>query len=398
MQEDAVAAPSVPPSLLARWVTEGDRDWVSARLGGQLRPERLASGGVLLTGLDAGDLEALSTADLGLKHAGGDACLLMAPRSRLREWARASVEAPSRAIGEALLRGLDMPLPRELRLPEGILRFDEGPLVMAVVNVTPDSFSDGGRYADPRRAIEHALRLAEDGADLLDIGGESTRPGAAAVSEQQELDRVLPVIHALRDRVATPISIDTTKAVVAREALGAGAALVNDVSGFTFDPLMAQVTARAGAAACLQHIQGTPQTMQRSPRYGDVVAEVLEGLGSRLQAARSAGVAEASLVVDPGIGFGKTADHNLFLLRRMEDLRQLGQPILVGTSRKAFLGTLTGRPADERLAGTLGSVVMLASRGAVDLVRVHDVRETRDALRVAQAIRSARGGGDRFRS
>lgn len=394
---DVEGPPAGVGTPLARWVGAADHDWVRARMGAEVSAAALEAGGVLLTGLAATDREALIASELGPEHLGAEACWLSGPRARLRAWAQTSKDAPQQArIAAALLRALEVVRPQALTLSQGALGFGAGPLVMGVINVTPDSFSDGGRFVDPAHAIAHGLRLVEEGADLLDLGGESTRPGAAAVSAQQELDRVLPVIQALRERVAIPISIDTTKATVARAALEAGAVLVNDVSGFTFDPQMARVTADSGAAACLQHIQGTPETMQQAPRYGDVVAEVLGGLADRLRAAQGAGVASDRLVLDPGIGFGKTAAHNLFLLRRLGDLRQLGRPLLVGTSRKAFLGTLTGRPPGERLAATLGSLVMLAAEGAVDIVRVHDVAGARDALNVAQAIRTARGGGDHF--
>ncbi|HZX41540.1 MAG TPA: dihydropteroate synthase, partial [Myxococcaceae bacterium] len=274
-------------------------------------------------------------------------------------------------------------------------RWAERTHVMGVVNVTPDSFSDGGRHLERETAIRHALALAEAGADLLDIGGESTRPGAGEVPVQVELERVLPVLEAVHAATDVPLSIDTRKAEVARQALRAGAVLVNDVSGLGHDPALATVVARADAALALMHIQGTPETMQIDPRYDDVVAEVMESLASSIDRAVAAGVRRERIWVDPGIGFGKTLGHNLFLLRHLAQLRVLGAPILVGTSRKRFLGALAGgRSPEERLPGTLASVAALAVLHGADVVRVHDVSEVRDALAVADAIARARQGGD----
>jgi dihydropteroate synthase len=269
--------------------------------------------------------------------------------------------------------------------------------VMGVVNVTPDSFSDGGKYFGAQAAVAHGVALAEAGADLLDVGGESTRPGSAPVSVEEELARVLPVIEGLKARTSVPLSVDTTKAAVAREALKAGAHLINDISGFRFDPELPRVVAEAGAACCLMHIQGTPATMQQAPHYEDLVDEVLAFLDEAVARAEGAGIARGRILLDPGIGFGKTFDHNLFLLRRLAELRVLGLPLLVGTSRKGFLGKLTGgKPAAERLAATLGSVAALAALGTADVVRVHDVAEARDALAVADALRQAEDGGTRY--
>jgi dihydropteroate synthase len=268
--------------------------------------------------------------------------------------------------------------------------------VMGVVNVTPDSFSDGGRFLQEDAAVAHGESLAADGADILDVGGESTRPGAARVPVEEELRRVVPVIRRLASAGAL-VSVDTSRHEVARAALEAGAVLVNDVSGFRWDPLLAPVVAEANAACCLMHVQGTPDTMQRSPRYGDVVEEVMAGLAGSLALAEAAGIPRGRVLLDPGIGFGKTAGHNLALLRRAGELRSLGCGLLVGTSRKAFLGTLCGdKPAGERLWATVGSVAALAARGGADVVRVHDVAEVRDALAVADAIRDAVGGGDLY--
>jgi dihydropteroate synthase len=302
---------------------------------------------------------------------------------------RPGLEELAGALGRALA---STGTPAPLVLGGRTFSFGARTHVMGVVNVTPDSFSDGGRFLGAEAAIAHGLRLAEAGAEVLDVGGESTRPGAPPVSAEEELGRILPVLEGLKARTEVPLSVDTTKAAVAREALRAGAVLVNDISGLHFDAELPRVVAEAGAACCLMHLQGTPETMQRSPRYEDVVEEVLTFLEEGVARAVEAGVARERLLVDPGIGFGKTLGHNLFLLRRLGELRVLGLPVLVGTSRKSFLGRLTGgRPADERLAATLGSVVAVA--GEADFVRVHDVAEVRDALAVADAVRTALEGG-----
>jgi dihydropteroate synthase len=247
------------------------------------------------------------------------------------------------------------------------------PLVMGVLNVTPDSFSDGGRFDDPERAVAHGLALAAEGADVVDVGGESTRPGAEPVGEAEELRRVLPVVAALAPQVR--VSIDTTKASVAAAALEAGATLVNDVSAS-----LHEVAAAAGAGWVAMHRQGDPRSMQVAPRYDDVVAEVLAFLVERAEVARAAGVAE--VWIDPGIGFGKLPGHNLSLLRHVDDLVATGLPVLVGTSRKAFLGALAGGvPADDRLEGSLATAVFAMVRGAA-MVRVHDVAATVQAARL----------------
>jgi dihydropteroate synthase len=259
------------------------------------------------------------------------------------------------------------------------------PAVMGVINVTPDSFSDAGLYADPDAAVRHGVRLVADGADLLDVGGESTRPGSDPVSAAEEIDRVLPVVRRLRNEVPVPISIDTMKSEVAGEALAAGASMVNDVSALRHDPLMAGVIAHAGACVCLMHMKGTPKTMQVDPRYDDVVAEVGAFLGERARVALAAGITAERICVDPGIGFGKTLEHNIRLLRELGSLVELGYPVLVGVSRKRFLGAITGRDESHRLAGTVGANVAALERGA-SIFRVHDVRPNRDALDVAAAI------------
>jgi dihydropteroate synthase len=256
--------------------------------------------------------------------------------------------------------------------------------VMGVINVTPDSFSDGGLFLDPAQAVAHGLRLVEEGAEILDVGGESTRPGAEPVPAEEELARVLPVIAGLRQaETRARISIDTSKAVVARAALAAGATMVNDVTALA-DPEMPAAISQAGADCCLMHMLGEPRTMQIDPRYDDVVADVRAFLAARLEFAVSAGIAEERILLDPGIGFGKTLDHNLELLDRLEELVGLGRPVVIGTSRKSFLGRLTGRPMEDRVAGTVATCVMAYERGA-SVFRVHDVAPVHDALLVTAA-------------
>jgi dihydropteroate synthase len=256
--------------------------------------------------------------------------------------------------------------------------------LMGVVNVTPDSFSDGGLYLDPEAAVAHGHALAEAGAEILDVGGESTRPGAEAVSEGEELRRVVPVIRGLRD-FGGRISVDTSKAAVAEAALDAGAEIVNDVTALGGDPEMGVLCAERDATVVLMHMLGDPRTMQDDPRYDDVVAEVKAFLAGRLEAATAAGIAEERVWLDPGIGFGKTGAHNMELLRRLGELRDLGRPLVVGTSRKSFIGRVDGSAADERLGGTIASSVIAAAEGS-DVLRVHDVVEMRQALTVAETI------------
>jgi dihydropteroate synthase len=257
------------------------------------------------------------------------------------------------------------------------------PLVMGIVNVTPDSFSDGGRFLDPEAAIAHGRELLAEGADILDIGGESTRPGAEPVSTDEELRRVIPVIEALAADGAR-ISIDTTKAGVAGVALDAGATIVNDVAAFRFDPQIAAVTAEHGATCVLMHMLGEPRTMQVEPRYDDVVSDVKAFLEERLAYAVGAGIPEHDIWLDPGIGFGKTVAHNLELIRRLDEIVAIGRPVVFGASRKSFLGKLTGRQVDERLAGTIAVNIIAYEHGA-RVFRVHDVDATVDALKLATA-------------
>ena len=255
---------------------------------------------------------------------------------------------------------------------------------MGVLNVTPDSFSDGGRFLDPSAALAHGRQLADEGADLIDVGGESTRPGAEPVSEGAELERVVPVLEGLAGAGGPPLSIDTSKAAVAGAALAAGATFVNDVTALRADPAMAEVVAGAGAEVCLVHMRGEPRTMQDDPRYEDVVSEVRAFLEERLAFAVREGIAEDRVWVDPGIGFGKTLEHNLELIRRLDEIVAIGRPVVFGASRKRFLGALTGRPEGERVAGTVAANLLAFERGAV-MFRVHDVAPNRDALRVAAA-------------
>lgn len=257
-----------------------------------------------------------------------------------------------------------------------------GPLVMGVVNVTPDSFSDGGRFLDPGAAADRASALLDEEADLLDLGGESSRPGASGVSAEEEIRRVVPAIRAIRARhPEATLSIDTTKARVAAEALQAGAKVVNDISAGRVDAAMFEEVARSGAGLILMHMQGDPRTMQDRPRYRDVVDEVLAFLDLRLAAAVRAGVPEACIALDPGFGFGKTLDHNLTLLRGLDRMVALGRPVVVGVSRKSMLGALTGRPVDQRLAAGLAVEAFALGRGA-SILRVHEAGPARDLARV----------------
>jgi len=257
------------------------------------------------------------------------------------------------------------------------------PLVMGIVNVTPDSFSDGGRFLDTPRALEHARRLREDGADLIDIGGESTRPGASPVSEADELGRVIPLVEALAAE-GLAVAVDTRKPAVMRAALGAGAAMINDIGALSA-PGAIDACAASGAGVCLMHMQGEPGTMQKAPVYRDVVAEVRDFLVARARACEAAGIARERIVIDPGFGFGKTLAHNLSLLRSIGTLAATGYPVLAGLSRKASLGEITGRGVGDRLPASLAAALAAVARGAA-IVRVHDVRETVDALKIWLAV------------
>ena len=280
----------------------------------------------------------------------------------------------------------NVPLPpHDLRVGDRVLPTSTRCLVMGVLNVTPDSFSDGGRFLDHRAAVAHGLSMTAEGADLLDVGGESSRPGAVYVDERTELDRVLPVIRELAAATDVPISIDTRKAAVARAAVEAGALVVNDVSAGRDDPDLLGVAAEAKAAVVLMHMLGTPLTMQDNPTYTDVVAEVGRFLADRARAAEAAGVPHDRLVVDPGIGFGKRDEHNYALLANLASFTELGHPVMVGTSRKGFIGRALGLPMHERLEGTAATVVWAVERGA-RIVRVHDVRHMVRIVRMTEAL------------
>jgi dihydropteroate synthase len=262
--------------------------------------------------------------------------------------------------------------------------------LMGVVNVTPDSFSDAGRFLDPDAALAHARRLVEQGADILDVGGESSRPGAEPVSAEEERRRIVPVIERIAAAgLGVQISIDTSKLAVASAAVTAGATLVNDVTALRAEPHMAELVAERGLDCCLMHMRGEPRTMQREPRYEDVVGEVRAFLEERLEHALASGIPPERIMLDPGIGFGKTVDHNLELLRRLDEIAGIGPPVLVGTSRKSFLGRITGRPEGERVAATVATNVMAWERGA-SVFRVHDVAPVRDGLALASATVTGR--------
>jgi dihydropteroate synthase len=267
------------------------------------------------------------------------------------------------------------------------LRTRERPLVMGIVNVTPDSFSDGGRYASATTAVPHALELVRQGADILDIGGESTRPGAGPVSQEEELRRVVPVVEALASQTQVPLSIDTSKAEVARACLERGARIINDVTALRGDPGMAGVVRDQRAGVILMHMQGTPATMQEAPHYDDAATDIAAFFKERLHAALCAGIAREAVALDPGIGFGKTREHNLEILARLGEFQGLGRPICLGVSRKGFLGRLLGeRPSEQRLPASLAATCFAMGQGSVQVVRVHDVQATRDAITVYEAL------------
>jgi len=259
-------------------------------------------------------------------------------------------------------------------------------LIMGILNVTPDSFSDGGLHYGLEDAVTHALEMAEAGADIIDVGGESTRPGSEPVPLKEELRRVIPVIKAIREESDIPISIDTYKAEVAEEALLAGADMINDISALRFDEEMKDLLAKFQVPVVLMHMQGTPKTMQENPTYTDVVAEISAFFKERIATAVEAGISEDNIIIDPGIGFGKRLEHNLEIIRRLAELKSLGRPILLGTSRKSFIGQITKAPVAERLEGTIASTIIGIMNGA-DLVRVHDVRQVKRAVEIADAVK-----------
>lgn len=273
----------------------------------------------------------------------------------------------------------------EIHARQQVIGLNARPLLMGVVNVTPDSFFDGGRFLDPQAAVAHALRLVEEGADLLDIGAESTRPGATSVDEAEESRRLIPVVTAVAKAVVVPISVDTSKAGVAKAALDAGAVIVNDVTALRGDPAMVELVAETGAGLVLMHMQGTPRTMQEAPHYHDVVEEVGVFLAERARWAMERGVTKSQILLDPGIGFGKVLVHNLDLLAQLRMLTNLGFPLLVGLSRKGFIGQLLDRPVQDRAWGTAAAVALAVEQGA-NILRVHDVAAMRDVVKVAAAI------------
>ena len=272
-----------------------------------------------------------------------------------------------------------------MRLADKVNHVEKKPAIVGILNVTPDSFSDGGRFLDTETAVAHALEMADEGADVIDIGGESTRPGAEPVSAQVEMQRTVPVIEKVTSLIEAPVSIDTYRLEVAEVAVRAGASMVNDISAFRVSPELAGFCAEHDLDVCLVHMQGEPRTMQEDPKYEDVVDDVKSFLSERMNFAVSQGIDERRVLLDPGIGFGKTLEHNMEILERLEELTELGRPILIGTSRKRFLGRITGREVGNRVAATVASNVIAYSRGA-SVFRVHDVAANRDALDVARAI------------
>ena len=265
------------------------------------------------------------------------------------------------------------------------LSFGQRTLIMGILNVTPDSFSDGGCYLGVAAAIDHAKEMAKDGADVIDVGGESSRPGASPASAEEELARVLPVVEGLVDEVSVLVSIDTCKSEVARRTLETGAHIVNDITALQGDAEMAKVVAEMGAGVILMHMRGTPRTMQQSPVYDDVVSDISSWLQRRIEYAETEGIPPDRIVVDPGIGFGKTVDHNLEILRRLDEFRHLNKPILIGTSRKSFIGKILDLPVNSRIEGTAATITWAIAHGA-DMVRVHDVKTMRRVARMTDAL------------
>jgi dihydropteroate synthase len=265
------------------------------------------------------------------------------------------------------------------------------PLVMGIVNVTPDSFSDGGKFFDPAAAVDHALKLVADGADILDVGGESTRPGATSVPLDEELRRVVPVVAELAKRTTVPISVDTMKAEVARQCLDAGAHIINDVTGLRGDPDMARVAVESGAGVVVMHMKGNPQTMQLDPNYADVVGEIGAFFDERIAALTAAGIPRDAICLDPGIGFGKKLDHTLTQLANLDAYNRFGLPVCLGVSRKGFLGQITGRERPERMPASLAVACFAVAQGAAHVLRVHDVAPTRDAVKVWEAMSKHKG-------
>ncbi len=280
------------------------------------------------------------------------------------------------------------PEPGHFKAREQLLPLPSRALIMGILNVTPDSFWDGGRYLDPEAAVDHVLTMVGEGADLIDIGAESSRPGSDSISPEEEIRRLMPVIKAISKKVQVPISVDTTKAQVAQHALDAGASIVNDISALRFDPLMGSVIASYGAGVVLMHMKGVPKSMQQAPEYQDVVTEVGKFLSDRARVAQEAGIHSNQILLDPGIGFGKTWRHNLLLLSRLEALSNLGFPLVVGVSRKAFIGQVLNKSVDQRVFGTAAAVAVAIQKGA-RVIRVHDVGAMRDVVQMIEAVEQA---------
>jgi dihydropteroate synthase len=279
-----------------------------------------------------------------------------------------------------------------LRWSDHILNLDHRTHIMGILNVTPDSFSDGGRFFEADKAIEHGLEMARDGADIIDVGGESTRPYSRRISAGEEIDRVIPVIKGLCKELSIPISIDTYKAEVAREALASGASVVNDISALRFDPQMGPITAQAGVPLILMHIKGTPEVMQDNPTYEDLISEILGFLKDAMERARAAGIREDLIMVDPGIGFGKTFDHNLIIIKELSRFEALQRPIVLGTSNKAFIGHVLNKEAHERDTGTMATIAAGVMNGA-HIVRAHSVKKAVETVRMIDAVKRGRSGG-----
>jgi dihydropteroate synthase len=374
---------------IRRMMTKGEAlavalEGIDRRQANLLKQEMLAAGGdvAVCHGISAEAVERTAAVIVGSRRQFNDLLARLAQEPfdlpRMGEELRATLEAYAR---------------RHFTIRLGTRRLAVGPrpAIVGIVNVTPDSFSDGGQFRSPDEAVAHGVRLAEEGADVLDIGGESTRPGSDPVSEDVELARVMPVIEGLVRRAGIPLSIDTRRARVAREATAAGACLVNDVTGLQGDPEMARTVAAAGAGVVIMHRLGEPKTMQTDPKYDNLMADVCRFLRRGIEAARAAGVPEDAILVDPGLGFGKRLEHNLGVLARLGQLRSLGCPILVGPSRKRFIGELSGvEVPSERLFGTAAACALAVAQGAL-LVRVHDVAAMRQALAVAAAVTESAG-------
>lgn len=370
--------------LRALGVSPGD----AARLAAELRSFLLSAPA---EGDDASALR-VCLARAGVASARGERRLLFSVSSteQVDGWAR---EDPAGTGGWAPVReALERYAVREFDLAcrDRVLRVGGTPRIMGVINVTPDSFSDGGTFATREAAVRRALEMAEEGADILDFGGESTRPGSRGVPAEVERERVIPVLRGVAGRTGALLSVDTTKASVAREAAEAGVHVLNDTSALRDDPQMADVARESGCAVVLMHRRGTPETMQRSPGYGSLFDEILEELGERVAAAKAAGIPGERILVDPGIGFGKRLEDNLALHRHLPEMRNLGRPVLIGPSRKAFLGAVTGKEAPQRTFGTAAAVAAAVFGGA-HVIRVHDVKEMRDVVRAASAIAGREG-------